>query len=105
MAVFQCINAKCGFIKVRFSLKAQIMCPVFQIFQQLAADKATRPAVFVVAPSLHPTLFGLVYRSFHRAEPLLAQILCFKASARVHKEAAHTRVLHRTDLPSQLVRL
>ena len=91
MAVFQCINAKCGFIKVRFSLKAQIMCPVFQIFQQLAADKAT--------------LFGLVYRSFHRAEPLLAQILGFKSAPRVHKESAHARVLHRTDLPPQLVRL
>ena len=61
MTVFQRVNAKRGCIKVRFSLKAQIVRPVFRIFQQLAAGEAARPAVFVVAPSLHPTLFGLVY--------------------------------------------
>jgi len=105
MAVFQYINAKCGCIKVRFSLKAQIMRPIFRVFQQLAADKATRPAVFVVAPSLHPALFRLVNRCLHRTKPVFAQILGFKSASRVHKESAHARVLHRTDLPPQLVRL
>ena len=105
MTVLQRVNAKRGCIKVRFSLKAQIVRPVFRIFQQLAAGEAARPAVFVVAPSLHPTLFRLVNGCLHRTKPLLAQILCFKASARVHKEAAHARVLHRADLPPQLVRL
>ena len=61
MTVFQRVNAKRGCIKARLFLKAQIMRPVFRVFQQLAAGEATRPAVFVVAPSLHPTLFGLVY--------------------------------------------
>ena len=105
MAVFQCINAKCGFIKVRFSLKAQIVRPVFRIFQQLAAGEAARPAVFIVAPRLHPALFRLVNGCLHRTKPVLAQILGFKSAPRVHKESAHTRVLHRADLPPQFARL
>ena len=105
MTVFQRVNAKRSRIKARLFLKAQIMRPVFRIFQQLAAGEAARPAVFVVAPSLHPALFRLVNGCLHRAEPVLAQILRFQPSARVHKESAHARVLHRADLPPQLVRL
>ena len=105
MLVFQRVNAKRGCIKVRFSLKAQIVRPVFRIFQQLAAGEAARPAVFIVAPRLHPALFRLVNGCLHRTKPVLAQILGFKSAPRVHKESAHARVLHRTDLPPQLVRL
>ena len=102
MTVFQRVNAKRGCIKARLFFKAQIMRPVFRVFQQLAAGEAARPAVFIVAPRLHPTLLRFVHRSFHRAEPVLAQILGFKSAARVHKESAHARVLHHADLPPQL---
>ena len=78
MTVFQRVNAKRGCIKARLFLKA---------------------------PRLHPALFRLVNGCLHRTKPVLAQILGFKSAPRVHKESAHARVLHRTDLPPQLVRL
>ena len=50
----------------------QIHIPIQNILQQKTTGKAAGPAVFVVSPSVHTQLFGLVAAGFDALHPLLA---------------------------------
>ena len=71
--------------------------------KQLAARKTARPAVLIISPRFHPQFFCLVHAGTDAVEPILAQIFGFKPAARVHKKAAHTDLVHITDLRAQLL--
>ena len=80
----------------------EIGCVVLLVLEQLTARKARRPAVFVIRPRLHAELACLVDAGIDAVKPLIAQILGFQSSARVHEEAVHAEVVHQANLTAQL---
>ena len=70
------IRGKCRFVELARSI-FQIPRAERFVFEQLSADKAARPAVFIVDPRVHTRFARLFQASRHARKPFFAEVFVF----------------------------